>query len=103
MANGSFSKIDQVHDPRDIVSGGDPTLVGTSTSTRTETKSSLPQNPVPQFKDVFEEIKWEKLHGTVPRPHQMLFIRSSTTCNDDKNEDEEDDSQRQKTKIKTRT
>nr|XP_027070434.1 uncharacterized protein LOC113695508 [Coffea arabica] len=74
-----------------------PLLVVPSTSTRTETKTTVPQNPVPAFKDVFEEVKWEKLHGTLPRPHQISFIRSSITCNNDKKE-EEDDSQHDKHK-----
>ena len=45
VANGALAKVDQVHDPRDMVSVGDTPLVGTSTSTRTDTKSSMPQNP----------------------------------------------------------
>ena len=53
---------------------------------------------MPQFKDVFEEFKWEKLQGRIPLVYQKPFLHSNTTCNGDKNEEEEDDSQRDKDK-----
>ena len=98
VANGAVAKVDQIHDPRGVVSVGDTPFVGTST--RTETKSSMPQKPqikdVPQFKDVFEEFKWEKIHGKIPLMYQKPFRHSRTICKDDKNEEKEDDSQRDK-------
>ena len=47
---------------------------------------------------MFEELKWERLHGSIPLVHQKSFLHSNTTCNDDKNEEEEDYLQREKDK-----
>ena len=51
---------------------------------------------MPQFKNVFEEFKWEKIHGKIPLMYQKPFRHSRTICKDDKNEEKEDDSQRDK-------